>query len=465
MSDDTMLAMNTIIPEESSVADIDGESTNKNAPTMMTEDDRMKVAGYFRFVETVEEAKMIDKQRSASIKPSFIKDYSSAENNDWTENHYFYDDGKEDDECKVLFTSYQVKRLTENCSRSDAYCTKMPIEMNKEEGKDADFYYIQAQKPCNTISVPNIPQEGDVHDYLMLMKKQFDFEPSCPLEDVLESLSEEELATAKVDELPCFAKTWRKSLVDRDLTAMLKPIFDWQGGALDKNIYEMILGLGHVRMIYPKNKHSDEQKILNAPLIEVPVDVDNESLKVVPVPGGRLKWNGEVKAALLFTEKGKHKKILDDFQTLVVNGDPMNVNLGNPKSFLKYVEKASQFSWSSQLKEHTDDSLHQVPEKAKIPVLTTEWCLFVRQKRSNIISDDAREIANVIEENKLNLSLPCRSLILGLDDADSENNDRKKDSSSLSFRLPLPASKNQLQVIQNVFSKNSTVTIIRGPPG
>jgi hypothetical protein len=194
----------------------------------------------------------------------------------------------------------------------------------------------------------------------------------------------------------------------------------------------------------------------------VPVGVDEESLKVVPLQGGRLKWNEEAKASLLFAG-GKNKKVLADFQTLVANGSPMDVILGDPEIFLRYIEKASQFCWHGDVKKSTDDFLHQFPEDSNALVLTTEWCLFVRPKRSNIISNDAHTIAKAIEERKMDLSLPCRSLIFGPDDAHSKDSDYTRDGSS--FLLPLPASKHQLKVIQKVFSGDNLVTNIQGPPG
>ncbi|VEU39408.1 unnamed protein product [Pseudo-nitzschia multistriata] len=439
----------------------------KDTEDAKEQDNRREVAELFRFVATVEETKIMDKHRATFNKPPYIKPYN-RDRNDWTENHFFYKDGKQDDACKVLFTSYQVETLMENCSRVDVYSNAMPIKVNDGKDESGGFYYVQAQKPCNAVPIPNITPGGVVHKYLDRLKKvnaEF-FEDNCPLEEVLESLSEENLTVASKGgdhEVASFAKTYRKALVDRDLKTMFKPLDDWQGGTLDKTIYELTLGLGHARMIYNK-KNSEDQKILNAPLIEVPVEIDEESLKVVPVPGSRLKWNGEAKTALLFAG-GRKKKILSDFQTLVVKAAPKDVVLGDPQTYLKFVEKASEFCWHGEIKKPTDDSLHEFPQDSGALVLTAGWCLFVRPKRSNSISNDAHLIAKTVEATDFNLSLPLRSLVLGSNNEISEKSEPLEDGSGPLPVLPLPASKSQLEMIRKVFSKNNDVTLIRGPPG
>ncbi len=462
MTDVNLSDVNSMISEESRVAVIDGESTDKNIPKNDNEDPkvgehRQTIANYFDFVATVEETKMLEKHKKGCTKPCFVKDFDDDNKEDWTENHFFHRDGEEKDACKVFFTSYQVKRVIENASRADHYFDKNPIEVNETEGS-AGFYYVQAQKPSNVLPVPNI--EGGVREYLEFYKLNTpnSFNENTALEDILETISEKDLNADP--ETAQFARTYRKALVDRDLKKMFKPLYDWQAGNLDKSRYELRLGLGHVRKIY--ERRNGVKRILNAPLIEVPVQVDEESLKVVPVQGGRFKWNGEAKDVLLFTG-GKNKNTLADFQTLIANGDPMKVVLGNPKTFLEYIEKASLFSWDDVVKDHKDDFLHAFTENSEASVLTTEWCIFVREKRSNIISTDAHAIAKAIEETDLKISSPCYSLVLLPEDVQPKYS--KSDSEDDKFVLPLPASNGQMEVIKNVFAKDNPVSIIQGPPG
>jgi hypothetical protein len=423
-------------------------------------EDRLKAADYFHFVETVEEIKMMEKARSASNKPSFIKLYNDEE--DWTEDHFFHRDGRDSDICKIILTSYQVKTVMKNCSTTACYSDAMPIEVNGSKVEDEPFYYIKAQKPVNAAPVPNFPKEGKIFEYLNDLQEnnQDVFADGCTFDNVLEYLSAEELEDAP-QEVQLFAENYRRALVDRDLKKMFKPLYDWQGGAIDRKSYELSLGLGHIRQIYEK-KGSGEKKILNAPLIEVPVDVDEESLKVVPVKGGRLKWNGEAKASLLFA-RSRNKKILTDFQTLVANGSPVDVILHKPETFLRYLEKASQFLWEGHVKQLQDHSIHQFPEVEDPLVLTPAWCIFVRPKRSNSISNDAHAMSKAFEETNMGLSLPLRSLIVGPDTVDSRNSERISTGSS--YFLPLPASNHQLKIIQKVFSEINHVLSITGPPG
>ncbi len=494
MSDQLIADMNTIIPEESSIEAVDGELANNNGPALKTEDprernDRQKVAQYFRFVETVEETKLVDKQRANQNKPSFIKDYDGKQSN-WTDNHFFFEDGNESDKFKVLFTSYQVQKVIDNGSRAGLSPENIPIELNKQDGKTSCFYYMNANKPRNVVPVPNIPREGLVCKYMEQVKKEFPqcFKKDCSLEDVLERMSDEDIRESenklkeqhekelrnfrkenkcevegnkKHDQVTSFAKKYREGLMHQDLMKICKAMYDFQAD-LDERDHEIRLGLGHIRMIYSKN-NSEARKILNAPLIEVPVKIDHDSLKVVPVKGGRLKWNGEAKNALLHTgAKSKNKRILAEFLAMLGNGDPTKILLGDPKTFLKYVEAASQFRFFSIVKNPTDPDLHQFPEGVEDKlVLTTEWCLFVRPKRSNSISNDALAFSNAFEETSLDLSLPCRSLLLG-SSASHCKNDAFGNSN---FDLPLPASQNQLEIIKHVFSENNFVTLIRGPPG
>ena len=251
----------------------------------------------------------------------------------------------------------------------------------------------------------------------------------------------------------------------QDVLKICKAMYDFQGD-LDEKDYEIRLGLGHVRMIYSK-PNSEARKILNAPLVEVPVKIDNDSLKVIPVQGGRLKWNGEAKNALLHAgTKNKNKRILAEFLALLGNGNPTKILLGKPDTFLKYVEAASQFRFFSIVKKPEDSSLHKVPEGLEDQfVLTTEWCLFVRPKRSNSISNDANAFANAFskafEETSLELSSPCRSLLLG----SNASHHKTETLDSSNFGLPLPASQHQQEIIKHVFSENNFVTLIRGPPG
>lgn len=474
------------IPEESPIKTVistkaDNELTNKEAATNHSSpkkyagedakerDNRRKAADCFRFVEAVEETKMMDKFRSSSSKPAFIRNYTGDEE-DWTDNHFFYRDGREDNTCKVLFTSYQFKRLVKNCSRT-SFCSDAPkIDVNERKEKDNTFYYIQAEKSVNVLPVPNFVPEA-VQEYLDYLKLMNIVDKGSSLDSVLASFTEEELETmfqkpndpgVSTDlEVLQYIKDYRKALVDRDLKLMFKPLYDWQGGSVDKTKYELRLGLGHVRKIYSR-KNAEERKILNAPLIEVPVDVDEESLKIVPVQGGRLKWNGEAKATLLFAG-GKRKKVLADFQTLVADGSPLDVILGCPETFLGYIEKASEFCWHGVVKKPTDKSLHQFPEDTNALVLTAEWCVFVRPKRSNSLSNDVHTFAKAIGETPITLPSPCRSLILGLDDARPEDSKDASDDSKLV--LPFPASENQLKIIKEVLSENNCVSIIQGPPG
>ena len=144
--------MNTVIPEEPSIEAVDGESAFNNEPALKTEDpkernDRQKVAQYFRFIETVEETKLVDKhkQRVSHKKHSFVKDYDGHEG-DWTDNHFFFEDGDESGKFNVLFTSYQVQKVMENYSRAGLSSEEIPIELNKDaflsDGKRPNFSQV-----------------------------------------------------------------------------------------------------------------------------------------------------------------------------------------------------------------------------------------------------------------------------------------------------------------------------------
>lgn len=436
---------------------------------------RRRAADVYRFLEAYEETKLMDRQSKAT--PSFIKAYEPGGNdNDWRMNHYFYQDkpdGKHDENCGIVLTSYQLEQL-KNCCEKTPYKSSPPFSVCQGGGDGASgLYYVKLEKLTSAAPVQDISGDPDVKAFLESLKQNNpDLFSSKSLREILESLTLEELHCLKAPkEVVCFAQSFWKAVVDEELKLASKILHGWYRGSVDTDLYDLVMGIGHVRQVFTSNKkrqnEPEEKRIINSPLIEVIVRVevcnDSDSIQIVPQENARLKWNGEAKSVQLTTGGGKEP--VAKFHQLVATGNIGNIIPSDPKTLSEYLQKACDLHFNGVIKEPKDPSLHLPPDDPDTLVLSGGWCLFVRPKRSTMTSRDANAIANAIENKVIDLSAPVLSLVQ--DSEATARHSMEDDAVTLDdkFLIPLPASKSQLQIMEKINTKESSVTVIQGPPG
>lgn len=278
-------------------------------------------------------------------------------------------------------------------------------------------------------------------------------------------------------EVNAIAQAYWKGVIDEQIKPVYAILHDYAGGKIDEDHYELMVGVGHVRMIYPKrgkkkDQEDPEHRIYNGPLIEYRVYVtrsdDGKSLRIVPASDGRVKWNGEAKAALLY--RGQNTKVREQFESILSSSRPKNLVPGDPTTYEQFMDVAADFDCNSKVfgpESYMDQTVHALPDDYETLVLAPGFSLYLRPKQTTPVSEDMRNLARAITEDGLELSGPFRGFI------EKQKKTKGFEStnafeSSFSFgegMLPLPATTHQRDLIYKAMKDDSGLALWRGPPG
>lgn len=425
---------------------------------------KAKLANAFHYVETYEEAKLVNKSKEGA---TFVKVYEGEHKEAmWKNDHYFQ--GTEDS--GVLLTSYQLdERRAEfeeyeqlKTSPSSRFRFVMGDGESNDAGQPSSTYWIKFEQPPE---VPKVERGHPIFDVLIDFKEKNPehFKDCEDPTNVLDKLSPRHLQGAEKDVLDFAADYWEKAAARQQLQPILAQL--WNRAGIDDDT-ELVWGFGHVRKEFPsKRKKEPIMKLINSPLVEVVVRVvkledGSRSLVVLPSEDSRVKWNVEAKSVLL-TTVGGNKTVVSDLHELVAKGTPKSLLPGSPVSYRKFLEKAKDLCWNSSFKESNDPSIHEPPDVSESMVVTGGWCLYLRPKRSTVCSRDAHAIKWGLENGTLELSAPLYSLVHGSKVQAQERNV----AIEAEFDLPLATSASQLNAIDKVFKERHPTFVLQGPPG
>ena len=486
---------------------------------------RQKAAAACLFVENAQETMLEEKQKASSLKPSFVRDYNlGVDDTKWTHDHFFHrvvDGGvttastptkktsnnkkNSDHRCGVCFTSYQLHQLNFHRNKTTSYKKMAPFHVRapalpKDNDDDASETNTTAAASAATPTtqetaeaeglirfdklsfspIPTLEPGGDVDRFLIDLRDQTPetFHGDMTATQVLVQLTSDPGGAKLLKKLPpdlkadveLFAQAHWKGVIDGQVKPGYALLHDYAGGKIDEDHYELMIGLCHVRKIYTKRGNSPQLRIFNGPLIEYRVVVkrsnDGKSLFIVPAPDGRVKWNNEAKATLLYD--GKNRKVLERFKSILSESRPTDFVPGDPTTYEKFMSIAADFDCNSIIKSHTGPSVSALPDDHETLVLSPGWVLFLRRKRTTPVSEDMRNLARAINEKNFELSGPLRGFIGG---ADSSSKLQKKTNGFGSAfcsgepMLPLPATTNQRELITRAICDDSPFSQWQGCPG
>ena len=472
-----------------------------NIDVKETEDDKEKklnekAVSLYRYIEVYEETKTLNKQ---TCLPSFTKPWNSNNDEDqWTSNHYFYEDtaakdaGGNEKRCGVFLTSYQFDQMLVDIKKSNLAEPKLEVVSTSttnqsSQSSNPDNLYFKLHKPkVKNISLrseverPKVEcseeekEKQKVEDTLRSLQKKR-FKDCNTLEQVMNALiptlyrfTREDLIKRKLEHVMDYSKKYWDNKLNQAIVKAYETCHQYSGGAIDKDQYELVLGLGHVRQLYVLNKkktdEEERKEIVNSPLIEILVDAkyEDDVVSISPIRNTRVKWSIKAKSALV---RRGNRTVVSKLNDLVAKADSAKIMPGEPSTYGNFLAQASKMSPFGEVVDNNQDSIQAFKDNPDALILNSAWCLFVRRKRSNIRSRDAHAIAEALQVRRMKMSPPLRALVEGLHSSKAMASDSKDHHDVSGTTNPLRASNAQANIIRKVLNKRNVVTTVQGPPG
>jgi len=448
------------------------------ASSSSVEEAKKKLSDVFGYVEAFEESRIAKKSDV-----SFIRKLEGniKEKNCWTD-HYFHN-GTAAGASKggVLLSSYQVEEWKERVKgikkhiqvhggekddgisevpKDDAPNSKANDRSTDATGTTDAPIWLQLSNP----SLLTIPTEGPIHDFLQRTKELIkDKKKGVKTNaDVLEFIKPDEFHS--ISYFQAAPEVFRQFYHEYHLAQKVKPIYKrlFEFKTSDDTAMELVFSFGQLRQRFTTTattkKAKPDDKFINAPLIEVAVDVnlskEIEGIDLVPAAGARVKTNLESKD-LLIKAGGGHSSKAKGLDECVAEGLPNTLSPGNWKTYEGYLT-ASKLGWDTLVREPDSKVLHHPPDDPETTVLSPGWCLSLRPKRSTTFSKDAHAIKIDIERG-VPIPPPLHALIHG-----SPTFVGREEQPA---HFPLRASPAQREVIQTCMMEKKPILAVQGAPG
>ncbi|CAB9497242.1 Inherit from COG: Helicase [Seminavis robusta] len=412
-----------------------------------------------------------------SPKSFFCKDFDQS-SSDWTANHFLMNDDKGDD-CDVILTSYEWDPVTEKLGWRDKVAKSAAASGDLDD--DAAGWI---KMPCPQTSSGEKPKvtedsDDDLRGYLVHIRDRNSARfPGCneDLNNMVPLLRSDDIPPPAegYEEIRAFIK-YAVEHTNSSSSACMMPIYEklhrWENKSTS---LEMVVGIGHVRMVYTSKKEHQPQ-IVNGYLFEVPMQTslqrgDNGSMEiwVRPTKDASISLNAEVMSAII-CGGGGNSHYMEMLDRLVAKTNVASIRLDNADSYKEFLQSAQALSCRGEVRSVNHPDVH-VPRDLQAMVITDAWCLLTRKKRSTVFSKDARNLMEAFEQKQLAISEPMRALLSGpvslakyfTEDTLSEE-DRKIREDRLVYTLPV--SESQRMAVVRLLVNGEPVFILEGPPG
>lgn len=425
----------------------DTKTTVSDSETQQEEEVLKKSCDALKYVELSEET-----QRSGTY---FTKCYETEEEADqldcdWTNNHYLWRDMKAVDS-QLFFTSYDVVK------------------------KDNSTCWPEIPRPgLSGRKKPKIEEQNDdVQGYMKHIRdtdtKQRFSNCGDDLDEMIPFLAHEDMPTDQ-------SKDWddiRNFIADAiaytnapQFSSSLAEIYDMihkYKTSITKTKSELLVGFGHVRMVYRNRKH--EKILVNGPLFEVQVEatmLKDGGFRIGPTADSAVTLNAEVMSALNAVGGGNSvlmKKLLAELKNTSVK----SLRFGDADTYKTLLKASVLLRCRGEYKSADDLDVHRDPEDSNALVISDACCLFSRKKATTTFSEDARNLIDALDRKKLRITEPVRALVSGPDYLDRFSGGGGLREEDLVYTLP--TSKKQEEVGKRLFVDCEPVLSLEGPPG
>jgi len=413
----------------------------------------------------------------------FVGVYSGEEDwngeKDWKENHYMKwratvddtasgeasenDKNKKDrDHFAVLLDSYGVSPKS-----LDTEHDPIAINSRDEKGNDAlivlctDYrHFKKAILPCD--------ENSAVHECLARFREKLvesqELEKDTDLYKIAANLDPKRINEISDEETRAFVSR----AIAHKLFQALEPLRKNLLKCSDQKTVETMVGFGQLRI-----RNVELEKIVNGPLFEVPVIVDQEGKNTFAIrvkDGAKARLNQEVfsnYAEMSGMEKSKFgpklKKLICSVERIRVE----DLLLGKKESYSNFINDLEQLLHGVVSNSVVDADVHSEipPIYCNFAVLTSDaWCLFTRKNSSTKFSRDAEAIANSIRNGEKGITETVKCFVRP--DVVNYNASVPFDESKMrNLPMPLRSNFDQKMVSYRLLIENVVMQTVRGPPG
>ena len=427
---------------------------------------------YVQLLKYIVKSEEVQNKASMFTKVYEQNDSEDVVDEDWSVNHYLRTEHAE--------------------SPKDKAATKKDTDDTPESKTDTEFGVIltsyeylpfRAKCPRDTtpswITIPRTPAKPviDAHaeQYLHWKRENHPdshrFEGCQSISDMLPLLSYEEIdkdIAPSDDKDKERLRKFLRGAVDYHTFAPLqkayKLLFDWQAFS-EGEAKDMMLGFGHVRVLLTtaKNNKQYEQRIVNGPLFEVPVEVfldDHYHLHINPKVTAEIDLNEEVISAIISTGKCS-SKLITKLHELAKRTNVSSLDPFESSTYKDFLETACRLQCGAKLRCTSDYQAHVPPDNYENMIITDALCLYSRKKKSSIFSSDSRRLIEALKNGRLEMTDPIRGLLVGPDYCCERTTESETDR----LVYTLPASKRQRQIGTRLLLEGEPVVTVVGPPG
>lgn len=443
----------------------------------MSGEDKTDDATYGKCIELFQYI-AVSEENQKMASNSFCKDMDSnlPLQEEYEANHFSRGDNQGGD-LKVLTTSYELLHVAKELGWDDTIHTGDQVEWLKI--------------PCPRMSsnpVPVVTAETDknVRDYLAHIQNHpsnadrfrvcKDQVGDTSLNEMLPLLTaadipEKEKEGEGWDEIRAFvssALAHSNSEISKKIVPLYKELHSFVNTKETKT--ELVMGLDHVRLVFDSVKKGDDepqQRIVNGPLLEVPMQVEldpeSDDLWIRPAEGAKVSLNVEVMAGII-AAGGGNRYYVEKLYRLAETCDVDSISLKNPRSYEKFRLTARDLSCRGQVKSQQDRDAHRFDDVSAM-VINDAWCLEKRSKKSTPHSIDARNLMQAYKQKRIEVSPPLRALLEGpkLKTCLDASYPGEGEKDTLIF--PKPASASQRLAAESLLLKSEPLFILDGPPG
>ena len=422
-----------------------------------------------------------------SAKQCFCKDFDDVDKknvSDWTENHFMMKD-KDDDELRVLLTSYQYGPRARNCGwkhEDDATSSGSNVASGGV-GDNTPTHWLKLPCPQDSCKKPEVTNEtdNDIRRYLEYIRQmpenQERFTDCEDLNNMIQHLVSADIPTEsngyeKIRAFISSAVEYSNKQSSEVIAPVYKSVHEWLNKA-NAGASELVAGFGHVRMVYTNKQNPP--RIVNGPLFEVPLEAKLQlgasgtpEILIRPTKDAQIALNAEVMSAII-ASGGGNSHYVDKLYNLVESTNVTSLRLDTSDSYREFLQTAIMLRCRGEERSANNPDVHVPPRDLEACVVTDAWCLLTRKRASTKFSRDARNLIAAYDQKKLEITEPIRALLSGPEfltkyiDRSSGTTDKTTQDDQLVY--PLPASELQQETCIRLLVDGEPVFIVEGPPG
>ena len=396
---------------------------------------------------------------------SFSKDYDTVSgvelenllDNDWKENHFLIKENEGNQEGNsLMISSYSLPTL------SAPRVSKVDITSQSQP-------YLEFSPP-SCVKEPEVPEDkkyalrGSLRTFLE--ESPGEFENYAGLNDFLARMEREDLPPTSVEMEEegrrRFLDAYAKYSTHKELSKNYALLHERHAND-DKTDSDLILALGHIRMVYTTKKTAKKvvTHLFNGPLIEIPVKsnmLEDGRIEVIAEENAKVRLNFDFVAAVEASRMG-NKVVFRKLEEMVEESRPRTLTPWDSTSHLAFRERAKLLCANGSLKSCDGSDVHNRPQYLKSMVITDAWCLYSVTKPKTVFSNDSECLIEALENGKMPVSPIFASLLQG------PNVKVKQSPAGNILVSPLPATKSQESIFKKLFIDGMPLVVADGPPG